>query len=489
MNGWVDDNAAYADLPENTRIVGAAKVTGRASDFTVGLLDAMTNRETARFRTTLDSPERTQTVEPLSNYFVGRVRRDFRDGATTFGGIVTSTLRRLDDSLMVTRLRSRANVAGVDLMHSWSRRDYSLMAQFAVSDVGGSDSAIARTQQSSAHYFQRIDRRETTDGLFDVRYNPSRTSLRGYGLYARLAKDNGDWLWETAQNWRSPGFEVNDLAFLRRADYKWMLANVARQWTTPMGPFRYFNVTAGAQRQYNFDGDLNDQEQHYGIFTNLMNYWGVNTFYIHHPSTLDETITRGGPVVVRTGYDFGSQSVSTDQRRTVVLSMRVDEAHGINSPTRVLRLQPGVAIKPATNVFVSLAPSYNAEEENTQYVTAVSDATVPAFGGTRYVFALLHQKTLSMDTRVNVTFTPQLTLELFAQPFIASGAYSDVTVHHRSGRNRPGGTVQHRQPGLHLPLAARQCRRAVGISSGIDRVSRVDAGAQRVGRDWHARRP
>src|SRR5258708_8212216 len=183
-NGRVDDNAAYADLPENTRIVGAAKVTGRASDFTVGLLDAMTNRETARFRTTLDSPERTQTVEPLSNYFVGRVRRDFRDGATTFGGIVTSTLRRLDDSLMVTRLRSRANVAGVDLMHSWSRRDYSLMAQFAVSDVGGSDSAIARTQQSSAHYFQRIDRRETTDGLFDVRYNPSRTSLRGYRPYA-----------------------------------------------------------------------------------------------------------------------------------------------------------------------------------------------------------------------------------------------------------------------------------------------------------------
>jgi hypothetical protein len=30
-----------------------------------------------------------------------------------------------------------------------------------------------------------------------------------------------------------------------------------------------------------------------------------------------------------------------------------------------------------------------------------------------------------MDTRLNVTFTPDLSLELFAQPFISSGAYVD----------------------------------------------------------------
>ena len=29
-------------------------------------------------------------VEPLTNYFVGRVKKDFHDGATTVGGIVTS---------------------------------------------------------------------------------------------------------------------------------------------------------------------------------------------------------------------------------------------------------------------------------------------------------------------------------------------------------------------------------------------------------------
>ncbi|MEO8622722.1 MAG: DUF5916 domain-containing protein, partial [bacterium] len=229
LNGYVDGQSSFDDVPENTQILGAAKITGRANGFTVGLLDAVTNRETANYRTGA-APNATlsRDVEPLSNYFVGRVKRDFRDGATSFGGIVTSTMRRLDDSLLANRLRNRANVLGLDVNHSWSHHDYSVLAQFAVSDVGGSDSAIALTQQSSAHYFQRIDRHETTDGLFDVRYDPARTTLRGYGLYARLAKDNGDWLWETAQNWRSPGFEVNDLAFLNRADYKWMLGNISR---------------------------------------------------------------------------------------------------------------------------------------------------------------------------------------------------------------------------------------------------------------------
>ena len=52
LNGFVEGSAAYADVPENTQILGAAKVTGRARGFTVGLLDAVTNREVARFHTT-----------------------------------------------------------------------------------------------------------------------------------------------------------------------------------------------------------------------------------------------------------------------------------------------------------------------------------------------------------------------------------------------------------------------------------------------------
>jgi len=82
-----------------------------------------------------------------------------------------------------------------------------------------------------------------------------------------------------------------------------------------------------------------------------------------------------------------------------------------------------VALKPASNVFVSLTPSYVADEDDAQYVTRVSDPTATAFYGNRYVFGFIRTHTLSLDTRVNWTFTPNLTLQLFAQPFIATGDY------------------------------------------------------------------
>src|SRR4029078_11596311 len=83
-----------------------------------------------------------------------------------------------------------------------------------------------------------------------------------------------------------------------------------------------------------------------------------------------------------------------------------------------------MALKPAANVFISLSPSFVADEDEAQYVTAVEDPTGTSFYGTRYVFGFLKSRTLSLDTRVNWTFNPNLTLQLFAQPFIASGAYT-----------------------------------------------------------------
>src|SRR5205807_8824098 len=80
---------------------------------------------------------------------------------------------------------------------------------------------------------------------------------------------------------------------------------------------------------------------------------------------------------------------------------------------------------PSSRLLISLSPSLDLDNTSQQYVTAVTDPTAAAgFAGTRYVFGRLQQKTLSMDTRVNMTFTPNLTLEMFAQPFLASGKYS-----------------------------------------------------------------
>jgi hypothetical protein len=84
----------------------------------------------------------------------------------------------------------------------------------------------------------------------------------------------------------------------------------------------------------------------------------------------------------------------------------------------------GLALRPASNVSLQLGPSFSHGESSAQHVTAVDDPTAVTFFGRRYVFADIEQNTIGMDLRVNWTFSPTLTLELYAQPFVSSGRYS-----------------------------------------------------------------
>ena len=426
LAGYVDDAAEYADMPDNATILGAAKITGRTTGgYTVGLLDAVANRERARYVAAAGAPQVGQVVEPLTNYFVGRVRKDFNEGATSVGTILTSTARNLGgDSVLTNRLRTSATAVGLDWNHRWHKRDYGWRGSIVASDIEGSPEAIARAERSSAHFFQRPDRRVRHDELFGARYDTSATSLRGYGLYTRLAKENGDWLWETAQNWRSPGFETNDLSYLDRADYRWMNFNVGRQFTTPTSWYRNIFTSVGGQQQFNYDGLRTDQQAQVYYGMEFLNYWNLRTFAIYHPTVDDDRLTRGGPVVKRTGYAFGHVQLSTDPRRRAVFDVSVEAARGVSSPTHSFTLQPGVAFKPAASVFVQFSPFFNMDSDAAQYVTAVEDPTATAFGGDRYVFAFIRTRTMSLDTRVNWTLKPDVTLQLFAQPFFASGDYS-----------------------------------------------------------------
>ena len=422
---YVNDVAAYADLPDNAAILGAAKITGRTQGgYTVGILDAVTNRERAHYLTAPGAPEATQIVEPLTNYFVARVKKDLGNGATTIGGILTSTLRQTHDNLVRDRLRSHAEAGGLDWHHAWHQREYSWMGSALVSSVAGAPAAIASTERSSARYFQRPDRHVGGSGFFGARYDTSATVLRGYGLFTRVAKDNGTLLWEAMTNIRSPGFEVNDLAYLDRADYMWYNGNVGAQWTTPTRWYRSIFTTIGGATQYNYDGDRTETELQAFYGMEFPNYWNLRVIAIHDVPSFDDRLTRGGPVVKRAGYDLGSVEVSTDARSTAVFDFSAQVTRGVGDPTHGLMLAPGLALKPAANIFIQLSPTYRTGESAAQYVTALPDPTATAFYGTRYVFGSIRTKTISLDTRVNWTFTPNLTLQLYAQPFIASGNYT-----------------------------------------------------------------
>ena len=205
-----------------------------------------------------------------------------------------------------------------------------------------------------------------------------------------------------------------------------MIANAVRQWTTPGSWYRNIWTSIGAQQQFNYEGDRNDLDYHAYWQATFKNYMNVSIFDILHPSYYDERLTRGGPTVIHYGYNLYSGFLTTDSRSRVVEQLQVQySTPRDNSEGGRLAFYPTVVVKPSSRILVSVSPSFDHDRTAQQYVTAVSDPTAPAgFAGTRYVFGRLEQKTFSVDKRTNVTFTPNLTLELFAQPFLASGKYT-----------------------------------------------------------------
>jgi hypothetical protein len=92
--------------------------------------------------------------------------------------------------------------------------------------------------------------------------------------------------------------------------------------------------------------------------------------------------------------------------------------------------------RPRPNISLSFGPSYNESHGGVQYVSTVADSTARAFYGNRYVMSDLQQRTLGLDTRVSVTFTPAMTLEVYVQPFFAAGRYTNLEEYASPRSNR-----------------------------------------------------
>ena len=421
--GWLPFDTEYEHTPEAADILAAAKVTGRtAGGWEVGLLDAVTASERAR-AVSLDGAPVEREVEPFTNYLLGRVRRTMRGGNATVGLMATSVVRAFGYDSLRQQLPAHSEAVGVDWNLAWRNRTYTFMGNFAVSQVSGDSAAIELLQGSSARYFRRPDREAHGNGVFTNAYDPGLTSLRGFGGYARVGKDAGALRAEAMVNYRSPGFEINDIGFLTRTDYVWMNTNVWRHWTNPTRWYRAAGGAVGGQQQYNWDGDLTDRQLHASAFVDFLNYWGTGAFFMYRPETFDDRLTRGGAVVRKAANYYVQGSLYSDQRRPVVISSNPSFAwndEGGESWAVDLNLR----MKPASNVQLSLQPSFYRGNYHAQYVTSFDDPSATHFHGDRVVFSSLTQRTLSMNTRLNVTFSPELSLELFAQPYVSTGDYS-----------------------------------------------------------------
>jgi hypothetical protein len=390
-----------------TTILSAAKLIGRLpAGLTVGVLDAITQKET--------SPRDT-TYEPATNFALVRATQDFRKGNSTIGAMVTGVNRRLDD-WSSPYLPSSAYAGAIDFRHRLLKNAYEISGSLDGSTVQGSHSALLGIQRNGVHNYQRPD--------VDLPLDSTRTTLKGDAEELKFGKISGSHLnFETALQRRSPGFEVNDLGFLRRADQM--------SWSTWAGFFdrkqrKYYNsfqLNNNWWQYWTTDGLPLEAAYNTNMHLNFKNNTGLHTGGTigQLGKTYDDREARGGPAIRQDRYFAPWMFLAGDDRRPLVPFFSANYFRGAGGRNHSWNLGPEISYKVLGRFSSGLSLNWSHNVADNQFYGKFTDGE-----GQHYTFAHLDQHTTSLTARLNYTFTPDISLQTYLQPFVSKGTYSNV---------------------------------------------------------------
>jgi hypothetical protein len=301
------------------------------------------------------------------------------------------------------------------VFHRWGRSTYTLAANVGFTSVRGDTLAIQQAQRASPRYYQRPDARS-------FQYDPRRTSLQGITGELYVNKVAGHWLWSLAASTTTPGFEVNDLGFQPRGDRISGVASAGYHWTTPGKVFREASAIVSLRESWNYDGDHIVDLIDAFSFGTFRNFWFYEVATTLAARATDDRLTRGGPLAAAPASWNVNGTVGTDDRRPVSVTVSTSYTRSEVGGREVF-VAPAVAVRPSGALSFSLGPTYVIDRTDAQYVAQVSDPNATATFGARYVFAELGQHSLDVGLRMNLTFSPTLSFQLYAQPFTFAGQY------------------------------------------------------------------
>lgn len=414
--GLDDLDYDYADSPLWTTILTAAKLTGEiGKGWKMGFLNALTSREYAEID--LGGERSTEAVEPFSYYGVLRTQKEFNEGRQGLGLIATSVIRDLRTENLTSFLNKNAFALAID---GWTFLDkkkvWVVAGWLGGTTVSGSTEVITSLQESSLHYFQRPD-------ADHVELDEEATSLSGWSARFTLNKQKGNIMLNAAVGAISPGFDSTDLGFQWRGDIINGHIGLGYRWLKPGKIFRTAWLIGATHRNYDFGGIKNSEAYYLLGGGQFKNYWGGEILTAYSPDALSNNLTRGGPLMLHPAYTFTRINFYTDDRKPVVASIfgtYFENTAGSREWTAKLSLK----IKPSSNLSISLGPGYGYENSVSQWVDNIEDSLMTDTFGTRHIFSTLKQKTIYAEIRLNWTFTPKLSLQVYLQPFIANGQYS-----------------------------------------------------------------
>jgi len=412
------DNYDFIDSPKETRIIGAAKLTGKINEnWSIGALSAVTERTYADFD--FEDSRISQEIEPLTHYGVLRSKQEFNSGAQGLGFMMTTVNRNLKTEAIRDLLSENALTGAFD---GWTflddEKQYVLTGGFAGSYVQGSKDYLSDLQKRSYRYFQRPD---ASYSILDT----NKTSLAGFFGRLMLNKQSGNFYVNAALGAVSPGFENNDLGFQWMADRINGHLVLGYRWFEPDEIFRNKSVYLAHAESYDFEGNNTSNFIYATTNFQFLNYYGFGLVSFINFPTISNSFSRGGVLVKMPGSHNISAWAYTDSRKNIILNAEFDYWSDKFGGSGV---EYGLSVewKPSTQLNLSFGPEYSINKEKAQFIDNIEDEYAINTLGIRSLFGEMDQKTISANFRVNWTFSPTLSLQLYVQPLISVGKYSNI---------------------------------------------------------------
>ncbi len=409
--------ADYVDYPRNTTILAATKLTGRLpSKTSIGFLSAVTAAEEADVAFATLGGTQTVPVGPRTYYALGRVLQEFGSQSSTAGLLASAVHRDFGegDPLASLRARNALAVTGNTTLR-FRGGQYEFRASGGGSVVNGTAPAIERVQRSSAHFAQRPDR--TYSPL-----DPTKTSLGGWTLQVSFDRTGGrHWLWGANTKLDSENFETNDLAILNGADGFLSNANIRWRETQPGRVFRAYSFQADVNTDTTLRGLVQGGYVRSTVSATWANFWTTSVAVRRDLPQTSVSLTRGGPLMgrgpgVTAVFNVGNRAGSQTRWTGSATVSRNDSGLAQQRVSTLLSVRPGPRWQ------LSAEPYYERLTEPQQFVSTLAGGR-PETYGSRYVFAFIDRSTVSTEFRLGLTVKPDMNLDIYAEPFAASGRY------------------------------------------------------------------
>ena len=400
-------------IQENIPIISALKLTGKTKEgLSVGVVQSLTTKENATIYSS-DSKSK-MAVEPFTSFMVGRIKQDYNNGNTVLGGMVTSTLRSINDDHL-NFLSNSALAGGIDFQHNWKKRKYFVDCKGFFSDINGDKAAISRLQLSSVHFYQRAD----ADHLD---YDPERTSMSGWGGSLQGGKRSGKLRIVGTLNWRSPGVDLNDVGYLYQADVIKQLVNVTYKVSQPKGIIRSYFIEAEQGHDLNFGGETTLDRWKLHGYTQFKNMWNVHLNIKGYFNYFDTRELRGGPKLFR-----------DDCLKDVELFIQSNQVKDlfVGFGPRIKSLSDNISntkyftgfIRWQINDQFSITSRtvFDNTTDNNKYVTKMKDIS----NSMQYLVGTINRNTISSTLRFEYFISPEISFQYYGNPYVSTGKYEN----------------------------------------------------------------